>query len=190
MLRLNLLPPEQKEVFEWEKNRRFVVLNATIFFLSSLFFALLLTSALFYIKIQLEPIKGDLEKERIREETREVESLKAEIQVATEKIQRLRTIQTSRDDYAFLLRELAALPRPGIQPGSIAITETAQDQSMVKNVRVSGHADTRDDLIAFEDAIGENPHFVNLISPSFPNKTKERDIDFTITFSVAVPVAQ
>lgn len=182
MLVLNLLPPEQKEAFEWEKNRRFAIFNAAVFFLFLVFFAGLLASSIFYVRIQFEPLKEAIARERLREETRKAEDLKAQVQGVITKLEQLRSIQGNRDNTLFFLREFANLPHSGVAVTSMTMQEASPDRSAGKNVRVSGHAGTRDQLIAFENSIKTDPYFENLVSPSFPNKTKETDIDFTLTF--------
>ena len=186
MLQLNLLPPKQKETFGWEKNQRFVVLNAGIFSLLLVFFSILLLSAIFYVKIQLEPLTEAIARTRLREETRRVENLKKQIGGVTTSLERLRGIQEHRDAYLFFLREFVRLSRQGVVLTSVAVAEGSGTQPL-KNVRVSGHADTRDQLIEFENLNREHSYFDNLVSPSFPNKTKETDIDFSFTFTFAPP---
>lgn len=183
MLKLNLLSSKQKEELEWEKNRRLAVFSAGVLFILLTFFALLLYSGIFYINIQLEPIETEIEVESAREETQAAKDLEKNIQVFIRRLSSLHEIQENGDDYALLLRELALLPPDDVVVGTITVTETTGKESSVGAVRIAGHAETRNQVIEFEDAIKQNAHFGNLDSP-FSNKNKERDIDFTFTFDI------
>lgn len=183
LLKLNLLPPKQKEELEWEKNRRLAVFSAGVLFILLAFFALLLCSSILYINIQLEPIETAIEAERAREETQIVKNLEENTQAFIKTLRSLHEIQENGDDYASLLRELSVLPPKDVALATITIIETTGKEVVVGATRITGHAENRDQVIEFESAIKQNAHFGNLISP-FSNKNKERDIDFIFTFDI------
>lgn len=158
-----------------------------------LLFGGLLASSTFYNKIQLEPFLEAIRQEKIREETLRAESIEATTKGLLEKLRHVRDIQTKNDGYERLLRGLVVLPpeaRYSTVPGegvvfsSLAVSEKGENGESITTVQISGHADTRDQVIAMENAIKSNAEFANLVSP-FSNKNKERDIDFIFTFNIS-----
>jgi len=186
MLKLNLLPPKQKETFEWEKNRRLAIFSSGVFSLFLLLFGGLLFSGVVYNRIQLEPFVEAIRREEVREETQRAENLESNTRAFVKKLQNVRQIQEERDDYEVVLRELALVPLSGVVFSSVAIREEFSGKDTVQIARIEGHADTRDQVIAMEDTIKQHARFADLVSP-FSNKNQEKDINFTFTFRVLGP---
>ncbi len=183
MLKLNLLPPKQKETFEWEKNRRLAIFSSGVFSLFLLLFGGLLFSGVVYNRIQLEPLAESIRREEVREETRRAESLESDTRAFVKKLRNVRQIQKERDGYELVLRELALLPPSGVVFSSVNIREELSGEDTTKTVRIEGHADTRDQVIVMEGTIKRHARFTDLVSP-FSNKNQERDINFTFTFTI------
>ncbi len=184
MLRLNLLPPQQKERFEWEKSRRLALVSSAVITLFSILFGALLASSALYNKIQLEPFREAIEKEKIREETLRVENIESITRDFFGKLRKIRDVQTKTDDYEGILQELAALPPEGVVFYSLAISEINEGLNPVKTVQLTGHADTRNRVIAMENKIKSSGKFIDLVSP-FSNKNKEENINFTFSFKIS-----
>jgi len=191
MLALNLLPDQAKEYIRNKKNKRFVtVVGFSVFSILILYGALLFATKI-YIDIQLAPLQDEVTREREREEAHQAVELEKEIQLLRSRITQLKDIQESAVKWHSVFVEFSTLPLEGITLKSITVSKDESSSSVgegvkgLRKVLLAGHAVTRDEsLLRFEDAIRENPLFVNLISPSV-NHIKARDIDFTLTFFIS-----
>jgi len=184
MLTLNLLPQEKKERFEWERNRRLAVLSLVTVLSILLFFAGLLATSIWYMNIRLDPLTIAIEREAGQEETQRAQEIETFTKNAIAKIKNIRTLQLGSEGYADFIRFLATFPPQRVVLTSFSITEKTGEDGMKKIVRLTGHAETREEVILFEEILRKSNRIEDLFSP-FTNKNKPRDIDFVFTFNLA-----
>jgi len=184
MLTLNLLSQEKKERFEWERNRRLAILSLVTVFSTLLFFAGLLATSIWYMNIRLDPLTIAIEREAGQEETQRAQEIETFTKNAIATIQSIRTLQLRSEGYADIIRFLATFPPPRVALTSLSITEGTGEDGAKKIVRLTGHAETREEVILFEETLRKNERIEGMFSP-FTNKNKPRDIDFVFTFNIA-----
>ncbi len=174
MLELNLLPPQEKKEAELANLTRLVT-SLSIWFLAFLIiFTLLLASTFFYLSILLRAQNRLIEIRQSDPKAQRLVEIEKKIKQANSRLSQIHLKQKDLILWVPLLEEMAELT-----PGRIYLTSFSY-QLAENQIYLSGWANTRDNLLTFQDSLEESPFFVEVEAP-LSNLLKKSDIDFNFT---------
>jgi len=175
MIKLNLLPPEEKtSIIERINLLKIIKMGSfSLFFL--LIFLLLLASIWWYLSIQLESADSILKSGEATPQGKALGEFKKEVDQANKLLKSFDSLQTQIINYSFALQKLTEIVPAGINFKSLSISN--------KDIKLEGHADTREILVSFKDVLESSQYFEKINSP-LSNFLKQKDISFSFSFQI------
>lgn len=184
---INLLPPSLKEELKKEEETRllwilFVLVGA--FFLCA--FLLLLSLRIY--------LKGSVDAQEIlltayTQKTASDESLKKEIKELNETVVQLSSFYEKQSKVSSFTERVSSAAPQGIRltffqyaPPSVTVSGGETKKTMAK-VILSGISPSREELLAFREALQQDPSFANFDFPP-SNWAKPSDIPFSFSFEI------
>lgn len=177
MIKLNLLPLEEKKILQIEKTFSCVFSYCFKGCLVLLIFIFLLVGTWVFQKIQMRNIEKDLSKMEGKNELLKIKFFEEEINNANKNIERLNGIQQKTIAHSKVLEGLSL-----ITPDNVQISGFAYDSSTQKG-SIDGYAMEREGFIVFKNAMEKNPFFSEIDSP-MSNLVKSTDNNFRISFTL------
>ncbi|MBU1255743.1 PilN domain-containing protein [Patescibacteria group bacterium] len=178
MIKLNLLPPREKEKLELDK------LNNLIFFLAVriaiflLIFTLLLIVTYYSLFILLKEQERLIEINENDIRIQQLVKIEEKIKNVNQHLDKIHLKQKESVVWTPILEELAKITPLGVYLSNFSY------KLSINKINLSGWAESRDKLIRFKDSLEESVLFNNLESP-LSNLIKKNDIDFNFTFEPA-----
>jgi len=176
MIRLNLLPPQEKEILAHEENRRWVVYYGSAVILILLVFLGLLGAIWFGINIQLNSAVNALDSIKTSFKGQNLKTQQTAIVALNKYLARIENIQKNQKDYSSLLILLTNLIPEGVRLESFSVDE--KDAATL-----TGFAAKREQVLALQENINNSGLFEKVESP-LSNLVKQTDIEFTFTFNL------
>ena len=173
-MKLNLLPPKEKEKLELDD------LNQLIFFLAIriaiflLIFILLLISTYYCLSILLKEQKRLIEINENDIRIQQLVKMEERIKNVNQQLTKINLKQNELVIWTSVLEELAK-----IIPSGVYLTNFSY-RLFDNKINLSGWAENRDKLINLKNSLEESVFFVNLDSP-LSNLIKQTDINFSFT---------
>lgn len=175
MIKLNLLPPQEKG----EIASRRALRKAFGWGILSLFFVfvflLLLSSVWWYLLIQLKSAEDILKQVETSPQSVAFKEFKKEVDDINRQLKYLDQLQAETKNYPFYLEKLTSLTKEGIKFKNISIE---QDKIVIE-----GHALTRENLLSLKEALAASPYFEKLDIP-LSNFLRQNEIDFSFSFQI------
>ena len=175
MIKLNLLPPEEKQEIAGQKAFRRTLAGGFSGLAFVLIFLAILGSTWFYSLIQLRSIQEIVSELEASPQNQIFRDIKKEIDGINQKMQAFDKLKSQENDYSFYLQRLTELVNPGIKFNSVRLDGT--------KVSLSGRSSTREALLSFKSALESSADFQNVNAP-LSNFLKQNDIDFTFSFEL------
>lgn len=175
MINLNLLPPQQKKEIELANFNRLIVSLGAWLLSILVIFSLLLASAYFCLYIFLKAQNSLIEEKQHDKENQHLTEIEKSIQQANQQIEKVSAKGKDLIIWTPLLEELSKIVPSGIY------LKNFSSQTGTYRITISGWANTRDTLLAFEKALKESPCFADIQSP-LANLIKQEDISFSFSF--------
>jgi hypothetical protein len=177
---INLISPKAKKKLLNEYRMRLGVIVLCALFLLELFTAMVFSPTIFSLRLTEASLRADLEttRSRLPENTSDIEAEVASI----------------KNEIALLRPKLSATSTPAIpsellshilenKPKGIAVSAVAfQKDKDTISIQLSGVANTREDILAFKNALSKNPRFV--LGKTNDYIIKKTDISFTVTLTI------
>jgi len=179
MLKLNLLPPQEKEVLKWDRLNRLLVFHFVWLFVLLGIFVILLVNTLFYLYIL---VNSQEEMIKIKQSDEKIILLTKKEEEIIRRNKELEQISSKQEEFILwtpILEETSVITPQGIY------LENFSYQNMSDQVRISGWANTRSRLVKFDTLLRTNPYFTEVESP-LTNLIKQTDINFSFTFEPAL----
>jgi len=175
MIKLNLLPPEEKSKIASRLALRQYLVWGTFSLVFVLIFLILISSIWWYLSIQLNSI-GAISKEiEASPQTKALRELKKEIIAINKNLASFDKLEVATPHYSAPIEKLINLAPAGIRFKSISVSE--------KKIVLSGRAANREILLSFRDVLNGSGEFLNLDAP-LSNFLKQNNIDFTFSFEI------
>lgn len=174
MIRLNLLPPQEKKRLEFVK---FNSLLASLAIWLSVFltiFVILLLSAFFSLSILLQEQRRLIEIRQSDPKTQYLLEIEKKIEQANQIIKQVHLKQAEIILWTPLLEEISEIVPSGIYLNNLSY------QATKGQISLSGWADCRDNLLNFQKSLEESPFFEEIEAP-LANLIKQKDINFSFT---------
>ena len=173
---MNLLPLQQKDAIYKDVLARFFSVALLIVAFWILIFFVLAYNAVFYLNLQIPAIEERLNAESETQKANIVQSVENDISELNEALLRIEIIRKKEAfNFPYILRLVG-----GAVPGGANLRNITFQSEMMT---ISGHADERAQVLELEDMLKQEPIFKDLDSP-LSNIVKERDINFTFSFSL------
>ena len=177
MLRLNLLPPEEREELRLESlNQVFIYYFVRILTLI-IVFEILLLSILSYLAIQARALDRVIEQTQKSQGFVRVEELEKEIISANKMMQQFYSLRQNSISFSSLLEDLAEISSSEIQ--FISLNYDGRTQRLA----LDGYTLSRESFLSLREAIESDSRFEEVESP-ISNLVRSTDNNFRISFKI------
>jgi len=180
---INLLPPEEKAIIQWERKKRLVIILLFLISVLIVSFVLFLLTIRFYLEGVLSSQIVILNEEERRSKQTEIQNLKQEIKEFNHQLVRLESFYKEKFYFSEILEEISELLPEGSYLTNISITK-GKSKENVLDVSLSGFASSREDLLVFRENLRQQKNIKNI---SFPpsNWVNPVNINFLATFEIS-----
>lgn len=178
MITLNLVPQTEKETYQTEISRRFVVFFSIGCFVIFLAFVGLLIVSYLFIYFQIGPETKRLEVEKQTEKAKKVAEFEKQIKDINTKLNTTLSAKKQIIPAMIILEETFSAINSGSYLKNIIYDKNTSA------VSIKGFARTRNDALKMEENIKKNPLFTELNSP-YSNFLKQTNIDFIFDFKIS-----
>lgn len=177
MIKLNLLPPNEKKIIKAERLRRWICFyGSAVAAITFVFIAFLMITWLI-ILIQLNAVSANMDSVQKNFKKEGLPQQENSLKTINQRLRQINDLQEKQASYYGLLNQLAKLTPPDIYLTGIAADENAK-------VAIQGKAPRREQVLEFKDRLEKSKYFKNVKSP-LANFVKETDIDFSFQFEIA-----
>jgi len=176
MVRLNLLPPKEKEALRLAQIPRGIWAWTAALALALTFFLVFLAAVYFSAAGEL---KSTQENYRLIQESSQGKDLKSQqdlIKNFNSQLVQIASLQENHRYYSRALIEILNLMPSGIRLENLTVNEKNQ-------VTLSGFASSREKIIVFKDALEKSAKFTNMENP-LSNLLKQTNINFYFKFDL------
>jgi len=176
MIKLNLLPPEEKNWLRLNQIQRWIIFYGSAILSSFIIFVALLTVIWLSLSIQLKntstnfsAIQQGLPGQSIKTQQNLIDELNAELN-------RISQLEKNRQDYSKILISLAGMMPAGTRLEELTIGEQ-------NKITIAGHAQAREQVINLKNSLTDSPLFTDVASP-LDNLVKQTDINFSFSATI------
>lgn len=181
MIRINLLPPVQKEEIKWYWVSHHVFFYITVFLtIIGIFITLLFTIQIF-LQTELNSLDQKIQSRQKSARSQELKALENQIKALNENVLRLDKIQNEHVYYSYFLENYSQLIPKDIQIFDLDIQKNKESsQEDLYKINMNGKAKTREILLSFKENLEKSENFKDLYLP-LSNLTKRYDVDFSLS---------
>ncbi len=176
MIKLNLLPPQEKEILASEKIHRWVIFYGSAILGILFIFAALLGVIWIFIGVQLKSVASNLEAIQNSFRGQDLKTQHTAVPNLNKYLEKIHGIQRNQKSYSSFLVALTKIMPEGIRLDSLSVDESNE-------VILNGYAPKRELVISFKDSLERSNLFENIESP-LSNLIKETDINFYFKFKL------
>ncbi len=176
MIKLNLLPPQEKENLKHERISRWIVFYGVSILGILIIFTALLGAILLYINIQLQAQNKEFSSLQTSLKGTDLKLQQDEIAVFNQELRTITRLQNGQEKYSYFLASLA-----GLIPAGVRLDTLSGDKN--DQIILYGNAQTRNQVIALRDALAQSKLFSDVESP-LSNLVKQTDINFYFKFKI------
>ncbi|MDD2753241.1 MAG: PilN domain-containing protein [Candidatus Portnoybacteria bacterium] len=176
MTELNLLPPQEKELLNLEKTRRWVSFYGAGFLIVVLGFAILLGFVWFFILIQLKSYALTAQNIKASFQGQGVDKEKQLVGELNQYLEKVGQIQKNHKYFSPVLIEIANITPAGVRIEGLSIDEKGR-------VEITGFAPMRTQVLMLQEALVKSKLFAGIENP-LANLTKQTNINFNFKFGL------
>lgn len=180
MIKLNLLPSAEKELFKIDQIQRWVVFYGSVFFCSLLVFIILLAAIWFSLSIQIKSIGANLDIAKQNAPGQDLKTQQNLIKKLNAKIEKASQFEKNHKRYSTILLALAEVMPEGIKIERITIDEK-------NKMTISGYAQKREDMLTLKNSLEKSAFFTDINSP-IANLIKQAAISFSLTMTIKTDI--
>lgn len=171
----NLLPPKQKSEIRFERTQSFIIMGIVSVFIVTFSIIALFFGMEILVENKLKIIQDQVMAKEEQIEKEKVGKLETDIKDLNRYLKRLDGIQKGHLYWSDILKNLIELV-----PGGVKIASLSANQED-RRIEIQGNANTRDQLLNFEENLRNSKIFEGVESP-LSNIVKKENVDFEITF--------
>ncbi len=176
MIKLNLLPLQEKEALALEKTQRWIIFYGSAITGIFLIFVALLIIIWAFIAIQLKSAVNNLESVQSSFKGQDLKTQQAAVADLNKYLEKIASIQKNQKSYSVLLISLSNLVPSGIRLNTLAIDRSDE-------ISLNGYAQRRELILAFKDSLEKSNLFTDIENP-LSNLIKQTDINFYFKFKL------
>lgn len=182
MPKLNLLPPLEKKELELEAISYWLAFFCASLLMLVIVFTLLCFSSYLHLSILIGGQEKQIETAESDAKGQELIQIEEKINDINQKISKIDQLQHGFVCWTPILENISALVPNGIYLENLAF------QAKNSEVKLSGHADLREQVIKLSERIEENSLFIDINDP-LSNLISKEDINFTFDFKINTSTA-
>jgi Tfp pilus assembly protein PilN len=178
MIRLNLLPPQEKKEIEFLRFFRLIASLGIWLTVILIIFSLILVSAFFSLDLLLDSQQELIETRKQEEKNQSLAQIEERINQANSNISKIFLKQQGIILWTLILEELTEIIPEGL---SLDLLSSSKES---RKIKLNGFSPDRDKLLVFAESLKQSSYFQDIESP-LSNLIKQKDIDFTLNFLIA-----
>jgi len=199
MIKINLLSPLDRENNKWERINNSVISSVINIIAIQIIFIALLGASIQYLNIENDNIKNRAEKMESNREIKEIREKEKNIKQYGDNLEYISGIQKNHLYWVPVLEKFGETVSVGVLVDSLSVEKNIVESTAKPNARekkekqvlddnrfkikITGYANTRENLLNFESNLKSSTVFVDLVS-SRSNYVDPVDIEFDYTFFV------
>ena len=172
MIKLNLLPPEEKQIITLEKAQRWIVFYGSALIGICLVFITLLGATWLYVYTQSQAAEINLATTQTSLRGQDLKQQQNLIQQQNIQLAKINLLQKQHKYFSPLLISLAAMVPDGVRLEGVSIKDGGE-------AALSGFAQKREQFLIFKETLEKSPIFNNVVSP-LSNLTRQTDVNFSL----------
>ncbi len=176
MIKLNLLPPQERKALAADKTRRWIIYYGSAILSILLLFAASLGLIWLCINIQLKNLSDNFSSFQTSLQGQDVKAQEAAITKANSYLEEIDKIQKNHKSYSGLLASLASATPAGIRLESLSVENDG-------SITLNGFAQRRDLILDYKDSL-EKLNLFGAIENPLSNLVKQTDINFYFKFAL------
>jgi Tfp pilus assembly protein PilN len=177
MIKLNLLPPQEKYLLDQERFRRMIVFYGVAIMGALLFLAAIMGAIWLYVDIQLRATNDEFNSSQASMSGTDLKTQQDAVTALNNELKKISLAQNNQKKYSSLLASLAGLVIDGVRLDTLSIGADGA-------VSIEGYAQKREQVISFHDALEKSGLFANVDNP-LSNLVKETDINFSFSCKIS-----
>jgi Tfp pilus assembly protein PilN len=175
MIRLNLLPPSEKQEIAGQRSFRKIMAWGSSGLIFILTFLAILASIWLYSFIQLRSIQSIAKELEDSPQNQTYKDIKKEIDGINQRLLSFDKLESQRKVYTFYIQKLSEMVNPSIKYTGISIDGN--------KISLQGLASNRDALLALKSGLEASPYFMNINAP-LSNFLKQNNVNFSFSFEI------
>lgn len=176
MIKMNLLPPEQKKRIKLLILYQNIISSGLLLFLMFLLLTIFLGGTLTFLNSQYLAFEKDINDQQSRIiQTETLKTIQNRINELNEGLLAIRKIQDNKSDLYNVLDSINEEIFQGVKIYSLQIENDS------KLITVSGYASSRENLVAIRKILNNNPHYKEVEFP-LSNLANPTNINFRFSF--------
>ena len=175
MLSLNLLPSREIKKIEIRRFGSLLIYFAAWFSFFLIIFSLLLSSTILYLSIILKSQGELIEIRKNDEKTQYLTEIENKTKELNKSLVEIHSKQKEIVLWTPIIEELSKITPSGVYLINF------YSQISVERIGLRGSANTRENLLYFQDKLGQSPCFSEIEAP-LSNLIKQNDVDFIFNF--------
>ena len=176
MIKLNPLPPQEKNNLKLEQIQRWIFFYGGAVSILLFIFVFLLIFTWLFISAQIKSYSLSLENTKTSSQGQSVNEQLQLINDLNLRLEKINTVQKNHKYFSSVMTELGSLVPSGIRLEGLSIDENSQGT-------LSGYAQKREQVILFKENLEKSNSFEKIESP-LSNLTKQVDLNFSFKFSL------
>ena len=177
MLRINLLPLQQKKRLELKAFYQNIISSGFILFLLILFLIVFLAGFLIFLHFKYQAIENRIIVEQSKIiQTETVKGMEKKVRELNKELEELEKIQAERSNLYSILDNISQNLLIGVRVYSLEINRNSG------MITVTGFSPTRENLLTIKKILENSPNYKNIDFP-LSNLANPKDINFKFSFN-------
>lgn len=177
MLKINLLPSQQKKEAKIEKINHLTVFYGFLVVLSFSIFIVLLYNVQLFLLWKTEDIEREIENKQKTLQIQETKKTEKNIQDVNKILGEITQVKNNQPKWSGIVERLSLLVPSGVQLKNLSANWES------RNITIIGFSPTRSGVLSFESTLKESPLFEITEAP-LSNLIKPADIDFRFELKI------
>jgi len=179
MLRINLLPPQQKKRLELKALYQNIISSGFILFLLILFLIVFLAGFLIFLNFRYRVIENRITVEQSKIiQTQTVKEMEKKLKDLNRELEELGEIETGRSNLYSILDNISSNLLLGVRVYTLEVNRSSE------MVTISGFSPSRENLLAIKKILETDSHYKNVDFP-LSNLANPQNINFRFSFIYA-----
>lgn len=201
MIKINLLSPSDRLSAKWEKINHLVFSNFALLIIGQLVLAFIFFVSIEYLNAENRNLDKQLENMQVQADAKEVEEIKNDIKKYDKQLKNIIELRKSHYIFTDVLEDFSEIVPAGIKINSIDIKpknfgiakkikgeDNNKKETGNKNefdFNITGTFKNREDLLKFEDILGNSEIFLDLIIDLSNYNNKENNFRYGMTINMS-----
>lgn len=178
MIKLNLVPKTEREAYDIETTRRFIIFASIGSFIILIAFISLLSAIYFFIYLQLTPEVKRLEAEKQAEKTKKVEGFEKQIKDTNAKLNLISSAKSQTAPISQIVDKIII-----ISSGKNSYLKNIFIDKSSAKASIKGFSINREQVVKIQESLKNETAFSDINAP-YSNLLKQENINFSFDFKI------